>query len=57
MKGLRKNCNYIYKHIDTEYSVTIARGKGGWRQVEVGNGREMGPKRDFGAMAHSAVCR
>ena len=36
-KGKGISRKYIYR-IDTDNSVVIARGKGGWRAVEVGKG-------------------
>ena len=38
-------CVYMYiKHIDTDDSVVIARGKAGWGTLEVGKGDKLGWK-------------
>ena len=55
-KGKGISRKYIYR-IDTDNSVVIARGKGGWGYVEVGKGEEMRMERDFAWGDEHMMCK
>ena len=45
--------------IDRDYNVAITRGRGGWREVDEGEGgiNGDGRKLDFGWQTHNRICR